>query len=160
MRLPWVGAAARSEHNATTSIAATRPSFIITLIVISAVVAASQRWYAQAEHDPEDVWLGFALTATLWSWLRLACYAAQRYLPQAASLTVKGLSAAVFVAVIGPTGISPNPLAARSEPGTGRGRQTSALRAGSARSRKHRAAESGSPAQRLVVRLRAQLYGS
>lgn len=96
MRLPWVGAAARSEHNATTSIAATRPSFIIALIVVSAVVAAGQRWYAQAEHDPEDVWLGFALTATLWSWLCLACYAAQRYLPRVASLTVKGLSAAVF----------------------------------------------------------------
>jgi len=93
MRFSRVGAAARDN---TTSIAATRPSFIVAIAVTSAAVAAAQRWYAQADHDPEDVWLGFALSATLWSWLCLACHAAHRHLPRAAALTVKSVAAGVF----------------------------------------------------------------
>lgn len=75
-----------------------RPTFPVALVLASAFVAAGQRWYALIghDHDIEDVWLGFALSAALWSWLCLAWRAAQRYLPRAAALAVMPVASVVF----------------------------------------------------------------
>jgi hypothetical protein len=79
----------------------TRPGFLVALAVTSVAVAACQRWYVQAAYDPVDVWLGFALSATFWSWLCLGCHAAVRFLPRVAALAVTAALGVVFYLSLG-----------------------------------------------------------
>lgn len=76
--------------------ATSRPPYLLALVLVSAAIAAGQRFYAIGDHDPEDVWLGYLLSATFWSWLCIAHHAAQRWLPRAAALTVAAVSAVLF----------------------------------------------------------------
>lgn len=43
--------------------------FPVALVLSAACIAALQRLYASPGHDAIDVWLGFAVVATAWSWL-------------------------------------------------------------------------------------------
>jgi hypothetical protein len=78
-----------------------RPSFAVALTITSTFVAAGQRWHAQPGHNVLDVWLGLALTVTLWSWLCLTYHAARRHLPRAAALTIASLCGLVFYLSLG-----------------------------------------------------------
>jgi hypothetical protein len=95
MALQVVGEAAQAQHGALLG-APGRPSFPVALALASAAAAAGQRWYAQPGHDGVDVWLGFALSATLWGWLCVADRAAQRFMPRAAALVASAVLGIAF----------------------------------------------------------------
>jgi hypothetical protein len=98
MAIPIFSEATHAEPAQASAVSAQRPrpSFAVAVVVACAVVAAGQRLYASPGHDAEDVWLGFALSAALWSWLWFGCSAAQRFLPRPAALVALALSGVAF----------------------------------------------------------------
>ena len=94
------GRAPDQTQNTRDATAPGRPSFALALVIASITVAAGQRWYAQRGHDPEDVWLGFALAAAAWSWLCLVYHVAIRRLPRGLALLVAASLAVVFYSTL------------------------------------------------------------